>query len=155
MTAFEIVELGPQHAAVVRGSVPVQELPEFFGRAFTAVMAALEAQGVAPVGPPIGYYPGMPGETVDVEAGYPTARPVEADGEVVPLVLPVGRAAHTVHVGSYDGLAATYEALLAWLAETGESPMEQMWESYLSDPEVEPDPSTWRTEIYWPLHPRP
>jgi AraC family transcriptional regulator len=29
-----------------------------------------------------------------------------------------------------------------------------MWETYLSDPTVEPDPATWRTEIVWPLHPR-
>jgi effector-binding domain-containing protein len=98
------------------------------------------------------YYPAMPDELFDVEAGMPTAVAIEPAGDVVPLVLPHGRVARGVHVGPYDTLTDTYGQLLAWLAEHGESPCEQMWESYLSDPTPGSDPATWRTEVVWLLH---
>jgi effector-binding domain-containing protein len=55
------------------------------------------------------------------------------------------------HVGPYEALAQTYEQLTAWARAEGLPLAEGMWESYLSDPGAEPDPSTWRTLIVWPL----
>ncbi len=127
MTTFEIDEVQSQHAAVVRGHVRGDELSDFFGRAFGVVYEALIAQGIEAAGPPVAYYPAMPDEVFDVEAGFPTAGAVEPVGDVVPLVLPHGRVARGVHIGPYDTLTETYDELFAWLAEQGESPGEQMW----------------------------
>ena len=33
----------------------------------------------------------------------------------------------------------------------GVQPLGPMWEIYWSDPEAEPDPATWRTEILVPI----
>ncbi|HYO20461.1 MAG TPA: hypothetical protein VES02_17550, partial [Dermatophilaceae bacterium] len=44
----------------------------------------------------------------------------------------------------------SYGALTAWMRDRGVEPNGDMWEVYLSDPVAEPDPSTWRTEIYTP-----
>jgi len=57
----------------------------------------------------------------------------------------------TVHVGPYDTLSSTYEALQAWIETQGRTPATAMWEVYLTDPDQEPDPSKWRTEVYWPV----
>ncbi|HMO11186.1 MAG TPA: GyrI-like domain-containing protein [Actinotalea sp.] len=84
--------------------------------------------------------------------GFPVDGPVTvAGGFAHRLVLPGGRAVQAVHVGPFDTLEQTYEALLAWLSEQGLTPSGQMWESYLSDPAVEPDPAAWRTLIVWPV----
>ena len=127
------------------------ELPGIFHRAFSEVFPAVAGQGIPIVSAPFGYYPTMPGETVSVEAGVVVARPIEAVGEVAPGTLPSGRAAHVVHVGSYDSMEQTYAEIQRWAAETGEDLGPGAWEMYLSDPQAEPDPSTWRTEIFWPL----
>ena len=150
MVAFEIVERDAQAAAVVRGRVPLGELPDFFGRAYGAVMEALSAQGVSPTGPPFGFYPSQPGEVVEVHAGFPVAGPVETSGEVVAMELPAGRVVTTVHVGPYDTLDSTYTELQSWMTEQRIKPAAQMWEIYVSDPAVEP-PDQWRTEIVWPI----
>ena len=147
----EIIELEEQQAVAVRGDLPVAELPEFFGAAFGAAAAAAEEAGVAIVGPPFGYYPEMPTDTVAVEAGFPVSAPVAPTAEAHPLVLPGGRAVVAVHVGPYDTLEATYGALMTWMAEQGLMPAGPMWESYVSDPEANPDPSTWQTQIVWPI----
>ena len=69
----EIVELEPQEVFAVRGDVAIADLPEFFERAFREAAEAAAASGVQIVGPPVGFYPGMPAETVVVEAGFPAA----------------------------------------------------------------------------------
>ena len=67
------------------------------------------------------------------------------------FVLPAGRAVVVVHVGPYDTLEATYGRLLEWVAAQGMELATGMWEEYLSDPEQEPDPATWRTRIVAPV----
>src|SRR6478736_4678361 len=67
------IHITEQAVAVVRERVPMDALTGFFGRAFGAVMAAVQMQGASPAGPPFALYHGIPGETVDVEAGFPIA----------------------------------------------------------------------------------
>lgn len=150
MLTCEIVSLDTQPAAVVRGRLPMDELPDFFGRAFGAVIETLTAQGVSPSGPPFGFYPSPPGEVVEVQAGFPIAAPLEPTGEVEVIELPGGRAVTTMHVGPYDALDHTYHELMAWMTSQAVTPATAMWESYLSDPGLEP-PDQWRTEIVWPI----
>jgi effector-binding domain-containing protein len=147
----EILELDPQEAIAVRGEIPMAELPAFFARAFHEAAEAAGACGVEIVGPPFGFYPEMPTDTVTVEVGFPVSAPAEAHGEAHRLVLPGGRTVQTIHVGPYDTLERTYGDLLAWMTEQGLQPGGEMWECYLSDPQAEPDASRWRTKINWPL----
>lgn len=151
MTSFEVQTLQAQPAAAVRDEVPMQDLRDVFDRGFHAVMRAVEAQGVSITGPPFGFYPRMPGETVAVVVGFPVSAPVAPDGDVSAFELPGGRAITCVHVGPYDTLEATYRELLAWAASEGLRLAEHMWESYLTDPSAEPDPSRWQTLVTWPV----
>jgi effector-binding domain-containing protein len=147
----ELVDLAAQEAVAVRGEMPVSELPAFFGRAFAEAAAAAGAAGVQVVGPPFGYYPEMPGATVVVEAGFPVATRCEPVGPAHRLVLPGGPAVAMTHVGPYETLAKSYAALQDFAAERGLVPAAGMWESYLSDPGAEHDPSAWRTRIVCPV----
>lgn len=151
MTTFTVETIEPQAAAGIRSEVPMAELRQVFDRGFPAVMQVVGAQGVAISGPPFGYYPRMPAETVAVVVGFPVAGPITADGEVEPFELPGGRVVTGTHVGPYEALEKTYEELMAWTRAEGLTLAEGMWESYLSDPSAEPDPGLWRTLIVWPL----
>ena len=65
--------------------------------------------------------------------------------------LPGGPAAITVHLGSYDGLAQTYDRLRDWIHEQGRDEGPAPWESYVDDPTEVEDVSQLRTEVCWPL----
>lgn len=151
MTTFTVETIEAQPAAVVRAEVPMAQLREVFDRGFPEVMRAAQAQGVPIAGPPFGFYPRMPAETVAVLVGFPVGGAVRADGDVEPFEMPGGRVVTGTHIGPYDALARTYDELMAWAQAQGLTLAEGMWESYLSDPGAEPDPSTWRTLIVWPL----
>ena len=149
MNEIRTVETTEQPTAVLQATVAMDELPAFFARAFAAAAAAVAKQGRDLAGPPFGLYRSMPSTTVDVEAGFPVTAPLEPDGEVVPGALPGGRAVEAVHVGPYDTMGETYGQVEQWMVGQRLVPGDLVWESYLSDPEREPDPATWRTVIHW------
>lgn len=151
MTSFTVESIEPRQTASIRFEVPMAELRDAFDRGFASIVQAVESQGAEIAGPPFGFYPRMPRDTVAVVVGFPVTGSFNADGEVEPFELPGGRVITGTHVGSYESLAQTYEQLMAWAREQGLTLAERMWESYLSDPGAEPDPATWRTLIVWPL----
>lgn len=135
--------------AGVRRVVPMEALSQFFSDAFSSTMRVMSEQGVAPAGPPYGKYYGSPSATVDVEAGFPVSSPIASEGEVRAGSLPGGRIASAEHVGPYDDLEKTYAALEQYIGEAGLLPADVMWESYVTDPTLEPDPSRWHTLVSW------
>jgi effector-binding domain-containing protein len=86
-----------------------------------------------------------------VLVGFPVAKPIHSDGEVEPFELPGGRVVTGTHIGPYEAMAQTYDQLMVWTRAEGLTLAQGAWEVYLSDPSTEPDPSTWRTLIVWPL----
>ncbi len=91
----------------------------------------------------------MPRQTVDVEAGFPVATTIATSDGVRAGSLPACRAVQALHVGSYESIGATYEAVTDRIRQEGLTESEDMWECYLSEPSD--DPSTQRTLIVWPV----
>jgi effector-binding domain-containing protein len=151
MTAIQIVELEQQCTATIHDHVAMDQMSVFFGRALAAVSQTLAAEGVTPTGPPFACYHGRSSDVVEVEAGFPVADPVPAADAVWPGVLPGGRAMEALHVGPYDELHKTYAAIQERIEQEGLEPADLRWECYLTDPESEPDPSRWQTQIIWPI----
>ncbi|HET7723447.1 MAG TPA: GyrI-like domain-containing protein [Propionibacteriaceae bacterium] len=146
----EIVELEPQTVAVLRETVPMIELVDYFGRAYTTVSRVVSEEGAAIVGPPVGLYFGTPTHEVDVAAGFPTDRPVTGSDGVSAETLPGGRAVQILHTGTYDAMEATYGRLSAWLADEKLTPGPVMWETYLTEPDPAA-PENAQTLITWPV----
>lgn len=145
--SFEIIDSPPQPALAVREVVAVTDLPERIGRGFDAVIQQLGRLGEAPSGMPfVGYLSMGPGE-FDTVIGFPTSRELSGADDVVPVTIPGGRRAVTMHVGPYDKLGDTYNELLAWVAALGEQPG-PAYEHYLNSPdEVPPDELLTRIEL--------
>lgn len=137
---------------VMRGKVAVQEMPDFLGKAYGAVETRAAEAGVTFAGPPFARYRALDErfEEFEVEAGFPFESPIEGDEHVAASTLPGGKAAATWHIGPYDELGAAYEAVMRWITEKNRVPVGDAWETYHSDPMVEPDPGLWRTEVVQP-----
>ena len=80
------------------------EIAGFFDRSFSELATVLAGQGIAPTGPAFARYAGPPGETADLEVGFPVDDAVAPEGQVHPSSLPAGRVARLVHAGGYDQL---------------------------------------------------
>ena len=143
----ELASTGAVTTAAIRRTVPMDEMASFYDTAFRTLVEALDRQGIAPAGPAFGLYHGAPTETADVEAGFATDRPVEADGDVVASSLPAGRVARLVHRGAYDALGESWERLHSWAVAQGLQPGSTMWEVYVTKPSPDMDPADLRTEL--------
>jgi effector-binding domain-containing protein len=151
MPEFEIQQRAVKPALAVRLSTPVAGIPAALAEALPEVWHAAEAIGLAPDGPPYTRYFSEPADVVEYEAGVtlPAAAPA-GQGRAVPTALPGGTMAVAWHVGPYETLGDTYEALLAWIAGQGRTVAGPMWEVYWTDPDTAP-PEEWRTEVIVPL----
>ncbi|MBO1031154.1 GyrI-like domain-containing protein [Tessaracoccus sp. SD287] len=146
----QITTLDPQHTAVVRRTVPMDQIRDFYDTSFAAVARAVAEQEVGVRGA-IGHYLSTPTDTVELEAGVITDGAITADGDVIPAELPGGEVAHATHVGPYDGLGSAWNELYQWVLGQGRHVGEKMWEVYVTEPTPEVDPATMRTDLFWPL----
>jgi effector-binding domain-containing protein len=151
--------------AGVRTEATMAELPSAIPQGLGEVFAWLGARGVAPAGPPfIRYFVVDMAGALDIALGVPVAGPLAGDGRVTVETLPAGRYASLVYTGVANGVAAN-GALLDWGAAQGlawdRSPTARgdafgaRLESFLTNPDDEPDPAKWQTEVAIRLADRP
>lgn len=146
-----LTETDDQLAAVIRLTIPRNEIQTVMGPAMEDLMATVAAQGIAPAGPLFSHHLRMDPDVFDFEVGVPVASPVAASGRVQPGQLPAATVARTTYRGPYEGLGETWGQFDAWIAEQGHAPAPNLWECYVAGPESGPDAAGWRTELNRPL----
>lgn len=145
----EIETLEARPCVGVTTQLRMQEIGDRIGELMPTVMAAA---GGAVAGPPFArWHDWNPEEGTGVmELGVPVATPVEPEGDAAAGELPAGRAVVYWHVGSYDDLIHSWNAVRTWVEEEGLVSRGAPWEEYCSDCTVTP-PAELRTRIVWPV----
>ena len=122
---------------------------------FKELRTWMKQQGIEPAGQPFFryYVINMEGE-MDVEVGIPVAAALSGNGQIQPGVMPAGRYASLIYVGTgYTGSGA----LTRWAIENGHAfdqwnvpngtAYRARYERYLTDPKVQPLKSKWECEV--------
>jgi effector-binding domain-containing protein len=147
----QIVQTQEQQTAVIRFTIPREQIQAVMGPGIGELMETLAAQGVQPAGPVFSHHFRMDPETFDFEIGVPVASPITEAGRVKPGSLPATTVARTIYHGGYEGLASAWGEFDLWVEQQGLTPAESLWESYAAGPESSHDPAAWRTELNRPL----
>lgn len=147
----QIIRTSAQLTAIIRLTIPREEMRNVMGPSIGELMAAVTAQGIGPAGPLFAHHLRMDPKTFDFELGVPVTAPVIAVGRVQAGQWPATKVARTVYHGAYEGLGAAWGEFDAWIAANGHLPRPDLWECYVAGPESSPDPVTWRTEFTRPL----
>lgn len=146
---MEVTEkmLEPQPVVVVRDRATVLHMSSVL---VEALAEAVGAAGERMSGPPFVRYLSMDGDEWEIAAGVPVSEAVEPAGRVEMDELPGGRAVSAWHVGPYDRMKTTYEALQGWLAANALREAGAPWEVYWSSA-PQGDGTPLRTEIVMPV----
>jgi len=156
----KLEELTAQPIAAVRYQVAPADISAVMGEAFQRVFAHVGRVGGIPAGPPLAAYHSFGEQSIDVEIGVPIVAPIQEESAssepatppVLNSELPGGLVATTTHVGPYDGLETAWGEIMGWVQEHGHEPADLIcWECYLTDPDSEPDPARWQTQLFVPL----
>ncbi len=146
-----ITQSPSQITAIIRLTVPRNEIKTVMGPGIAELMAVIAAQNIAPAGALFSHHLAMHPDTFDFEIGVPVLQAVSPEGRVQPGRLPATRVARTVYHGAYEGLGAAWKEFHAWITTAGHAPGPDLWEAYVAGPESNPDPATWRTQLNRPL----
>jgi AraC family transcriptional regulator len=118
-------------------------------------------KGYTPSGPPIGSYFNAPGQVPEDQLLWELRSPIagkvasggpDKDGLGVKQLATV-KVAATMHKGSFDTVAKTYEALVGWIMQNGYDITGPCEEVYLKDPSQTP-PEELLTEVRFPVRKR-
>ncbi len=135
---IKMLDLSDQPTLGMRSIMPVEKLPEFFGKAYGGVMAYLGELGEYPSGMPFAAYHNLDMDALDIEAGFPVSKKFEGKGEIRAGTIPAGKFISTMHVGSYDSVKDAYYALIQWAKQKGFETTGISYEYYLNDPSSDP-----------------
>lgn len=136
----------PTRTAVIRGSVPVQELSKFVPAACGEVWSFLRASGIKNAGRHVSLYLDPTGS---VEVGCEVVEPFTGNDRVHCSQLPKGWVAHAVHWGPYQHLKTTHAAIRNWCRHNEHQPRGVCWEIYGHwEERWNRDPSIIRTDVF-------
>jgi effector-binding domain-containing protein len=139
----------------IRAQTPMKGMSTVVTKLFTELSAWAKQNEVEVAGPPfLRYYVIDMAAGMDIEACVPVTAELEVAGRVSPGVLPAGRYASLVYTGSgYQGNKALVEWAKAndiawdrWDDEKGDA-FRSRYETYLTDPKVEPRRKNWEVEV--------
>jgi effector-binding domain-containing protein len=146
---IELTDVAPVPLAAVQHTTLRAELGRTIMSGLDAVYALLRARGTAGLGHNVVVYRSGtgwgPDDTLQIEVGVQTPAPIAPEGEVLALASPGGRAATATHVGAYQTMRVTNQAIRRWMVDQGLTPGVD-WEVYgdWSD-----DEANLTTQIYF------
>ncbi len=144
-----------QRVAFIREHISQSGMPDFIGGAYGELYGYLAARQVTPVGEPLVLYHDF-GPEIDAEAAVPVPDDLvlEADapdtGRIQVRVLPTATVAQILHIGPYDQLGTSYDALNHWIEDHGFAVAGPVREHYLNEPGAVP-PAEYLTRIELPI----
>ena len=146
-----IIDVSARLIAVLPITVARDKIRTVMSPGIQELKAILKDQNIAPTGTWFTHHFRRPTDTFDFEIGITVALPVAASGRVGPATMPAMCATRAIYSGAYEGLTPAWGEFLDWIEANGYQRTPDLWEHYLSGPEANPDPTTWRTELIQPL----
>jgi effector-binding domain-containing protein len=144
----------------IRTQVGVAELGPAIPQLLGEVAGWLGQQGLSPSGAPFLKYNLINMmDKLDLEMGWPTEKVLKGNERITTGTLPAGKYASVVYTGPFEGpgLMDANRVLIEWgrdnniqwdgsTSDKGDT-FAARYETYFTDPNVEPDSSKWETEV--------
>jgi effector-binding domain-containing protein len=150
MSAIRLVTVQPGPIAVVRCRTTFAEVPRVFRATLDVVWAAVRSEQISKHGHNVAVYRRLGGDAVDFACGVQVAARFDGAGEVACSETPGGEAVRATHVGPYEKLGETYDAIVAWALGHGRRLAGVNWEIY---GDWNDDPAKLETEVYMLVEP--
>jgi len=146
-----IKEVLPMDALSIRVTCTMDEIEASMSQSFELLMAEASKAGVQITGAPFTIWYQWDGDTFEFDSCIPVSGTINATGDIRNIRSYGGKVISLVHTGHYNDSGYSWEALENYLKENGLESNGDPWEVYLTNPQQEPDPMKWMTELVWPV----
>jgi effector-binding domain-containing protein len=146
------------HYLAISKTVHMYDIPEVLPPLIPEVKNWMSDNHIKASGPDFFLYRSMNEQKeLECEAGFTVSVPIAGNDRVRPGIFPAGTYASIIYTGDFKDMMQGHMALEQWIREKGfkektdTSEGLTRWggrtEFYLIDPDHEPDPAKWQTEI--------
>ena len=111
------------------------DFSDFAGYTFDKVTKYLDCLSELPGGAPIVCFHNMDLENLDVEIGFPVAKPLSGKDDIIANTLPSRKTVSAIDLGPYEKQDPTLEELFAWIQSNGYEMQGDIYYQYLNDTE--------------------
>lgn len=132
---IEILQKAEQPTICIRTMTKVEDLPLLIGSSYGQMAAYLNGLGEFMSDMPFVAYHNMDMQNLDVEIGFPLARPLPGKGAILPGVIPAGKRVFCLYRGAYSELEPVYAEMSQWIADNNYTPVGTAYEHYYNGPE--------------------
>ena len=136
----QIVKTGNFNAAAIHLIIPGRDMASYMDPAIAELLRVIMAQGGTPAGPLFSFHHRQPAETFDLEIGFPLTHVIKDRERVRMITFPAMTVVRAVYTGAYEGLGDAWGRLQEWVRQQGLAESGRFYESYLTNPDDEPDP---------------
>ena len=147
MSAIRLEHHASRPLAVIRLRASPPDLPRVVPDACGRVWTVVRSQQLTGAGRHVAVY--LDAE-INLEVGVELDGPFGGFGEVVPSATPAGVVATATHLGPYQQLHQTHQAILRWCVANGHAPAGPNWEVYGHwRDEWNSDPAKIATDVFY------
>jgi effector-binding domain-containing protein len=107
-SGIEMKEEQTQPVLSIRTRAAVQDLPNVIGESYGKIMQYVEKIGKQPSGAPFVAYYNMDMDDLDLEIGFPVAKPLDGNDEINRSEIPAGKYISMTYKGPYTGMEQPY-----------------------------------------------
>jgi len=146
----KLVELTGENTLCIRTRASMETLPMTIGGCYSRILEYLEILGEECAGIPYVAYYNLDMTNMDVEIGFPVAKPLPASGDIKPGHGASGLCVEAMYKGPYSAMVMTYNYVAEWMHEHGYENAGPYYEYYYNSPMEVPE-SELLTKIVIPV----
>lgn len=148
---IEIIETTHITSLAIYDSTTIGEMNEFFEEKYSKIMKYIYKKGYAVSGAPFAAYHNWdPDGYIRISAAIPVQGKINGHKDIKKFEIESGKAVFLKHFGDFNTVNS-HIAIDEYIKEHSLFTKDFIWESYVTDPQTEPDTTKWQTDIYYPL----
>lgn len=133
ISKINLLEQPEQHVLSMRTTINFNDYPDTAKQAYEKIMEYAEGNGFLLSGGPFVCYHNIDLEKLDVEMGFPVAKPIPGKGDMAGYTIPVQKVVSGIFLGAYEETDPLMIEIMQWIEEHGYEQQGKIYNYYLND----------------------
>lgn len=133
ISKINLFEQPEQHVLSMRTTINFNDYPNTAKQAYKRIMEYAARNGLLLSSGPFVCYHNDNLENLDVEMGFPFAKPVSGNDEILGYTIPVQKAVSGIYLGAYEETDPLMIEIMQWIKEHGYEHQGKIYNYYLND----------------------
>lgn len=133
ISKINLFEQPEQHVLSIRTTINFNDYPDTAEQAYQKIMEYAAQNGLLLSSGPFVCYHNDNLENLDVEMGFPVARPVSGNDDIAGYTIPVQKSVSGIFLGAYEDTDPLMFEIMQWIIAHGYEPQGKIYNYYLND----------------------